>query len=573
MRTLVVCLIAASLIASPARAGSEGNKDAAAAAKTEAKNAAASKSKASEPAKDASAGTQPGSPIEIELQQLKNELEAQRALLQAQQDRMAALEEELREVHANTAAPASAATSGAPADPTTAAKEPGVAQDQEGLAKRVENVENKIKDFGPFRFSGDFRLRDEPFFGGPTNESQVRNRERYRLRFNVNAKLNESVSGGFSIASGDINDPISTNQTTTQFYTRKPFFIDKAFINYNPGYFKPLTLTGGKFAYNWYNTEMTWDKDLNPEGLGQTLGFDINTLVLKRFALVGFELPFAEVAGVSLNDKSIVQSAVYGGQVQTIWQFTSHVKFGAYSGFYNYHDADPIAFALATASLKNPQTPLVGALPLGGNSVQNSITTTTQTSVVTVNGTAISTGIKTITNAQFASKFGLFDSIARFDIDTNAARWPIIVQGDFVQNTEACANVGNILSAPKTTSTATFSESTNAPCNPHARRGYWLEARFGRTTFPGQVVEKGDWDFAYTRLFIEREAVMGAFNFSDIRQPSNVSQHRVEVFYQAYKNVQLAWTGLFGRPLVSASSPAPAEPLLKRLQFDIVYRF
>jgi hypothetical protein len=65
---------------------------------------------------------------------------------------------------------------------------------------------------------------------------------------------------------------------------------------------------------------------------------------------------------------------------------------------------------------------------------------------------------------------------------------------------------------------------------------------------------------------------MGAFNFSDLRQNSNVSQHRLEVFYQAHKNIQLEFTGLFGRPLNWGKSTAP-EPLLKRLQFDVIYKF
>jgi hypothetical protein len=61
--------------------------------------------------------------------------------------------------------------------------------------------------------------------------------------------------------------------------------VDRAFINYTPHQFKPLTLTGGKFAYPWYNTELTWAKDLNPEGVAQTLAFNLeSTPVLKRIA-------------------------------------------------------------------------------------------------------------------------------------------------------------------------------------------------------------------------------------------------------------------------------------------------
>jgi len=73
-------------------------------------------------------------------------------------------------------------------------------------------------------------------------------------------------------------------------------------------------------------------------------------------------------------------------------------------------------------------------------------------------------------------------------------------------------------------------------------------------------------------MFIEREAVLVAFNASDIRQNSNVSQHRVEAFYQAHKNIQLAFTGFFGRPL-NFNSTAQPENLLKRLQFDVIYKF
>jgi gas vesicle protein len=457
---------------------------------------------------------------------------------------------------------AAAQASSAAADANTTAT-----KTDQTLAKRVAGVENSLKKVGPFAFSGDFRLRDEPFFGGPSDQSQVRNRERFRLRFNANAKLNDDINGGFTLASGDINDPISTNQTTNQFYTRKALAIDKAFINYNPHQFKPLTLTGGKFAYPWYNTELTWDKDLNPEGVAQTLAFDLESVpVLKRIALVGFELPFSEVAGTTLTNKSIVQSAVYGGQLQTSWQLAGWLKLRAYSGFYNYHNADPIAFATTKANLKNPTTPLVGTLPLNATGLQNSVLTTTATGIVTVNGQPISTGVKTVANAQFASQFGLFDNIARFDVSTPHKRWPITLIGDYVQNTRACANVVNLQPVPANTSTSTFSQSLSAPCNSRERRAYWAESRFGRAQ------EKGDWQFAYTRMFIEREAVMSVFNASDIRQGSNVSQHRAEVFYQALNNVQLAFTGFLGRPL-NFGKTTPPEDILQRYQFDVIYKF
>jgi hypothetical protein len=292
------------------------------------------------------------------------------------------------------------------------------------------------------------------------------------------------------------------------------------------------------------------------------LGFKLDTPVLKKIAFVGFQLPFSEVAATFSTDKRIEQHITYGGQLQTSWQLGSRVTLGAFSGFYDFHGADAVAMALAHANTKNPQTPLTGLLPLGvGNPVQNSTYTTTATNVVTVGGTAYPTGVTTITNAQFASKFTLFDNIARLDIKTGNVRFPVAIVGDYVQNTGACGNLPNIAAAPKNTSTLTYKVALNAPCASNQRRGYWMEGRVGR------LQTKGDMQFGYTRMYIEREAVLGNFNYSDIRQGTNVTQHRFDAFYQFDRSVQLGFTALVGRPL------GTTEPWLTRLQFDTIYIF
>jgi hypothetical protein len=428
--------------------------------------------------------------------------------------------------------------------------------------ERIRNLERQIQGLGPISFSGDVRLRAEPFFGGPADESLERARARIRARFNTVANLGEQFRAGLSLATGDVNDPTSTNQNLTGFYTRKAIALDLAYVEFTPKAFKPLTLVGGKFRYPWYNTELTWDKDLNPEGAGETFAFNLNTPVLKRIALVGFQLPFAEMAGTASTDKRITQSITYGGQLQTSWQLAPRLRLSAYSGYYDFRGSDSIALALARASSRNPQTPFAGLLPLAsGNPVPNSTYTTTAATVVTVGGTAYPTGVTSITNAQFASKFGLFDNIARFDIDTGHPRVPLSLIGDYVQNTEACSNLADIRSVPTNTSTQTFKQTLNAPCNSHQRRGYWAEATVGR------LEKRGDLQFGYARIYIEREAVLGNFNYSEIRQGTNVSEHRFTAFYQIDKSVQLGFTALVGRPL------ATTEPWLSRLQFDTIYIF
>jgi Putative porin len=515
---------------------------------------------------------------------LRTEVERLEQLVREQQKRIEALEAERLDdkpakVETASSAPIAAGTGDSssvpleakmavPRTPLPAAAPPqqsqAIAQNvQAGSSdERIRNLERQIKGLGPISFSGDIRLRAEPIFGGPTDQSLDRMRGRVRARFNATADLGSQFRTGFSLASGDINDPTTTNQTLTGFYSRKAIALDQAFVEFTPKQFKPLTLTGGKFRYPWYNTELTWDKDLNPEGAAQTLAFRLNSPVLKRLALVGFELPFAEVAGTVANDKRIAQQITYGGQFQTSWQLAPRVSLSAYSGFYDFRGADVIALALARASSKNPQTPFTGVLPLAsGNPVQDSTYTTTATTVITIGGTAYPTGVTSISNAQFASKFALFDNIARLDVNTGNAKFPLSFIGDYVQNTEACGNLVNILRAPSNTSTQAFKQTVNAPCNSHQRRGYWAEGRIGR------LQEKGDVQFGYTHIFIEREAVLGNFNYSDIRQGTNVTQHRFDTFYQFDRNVQLGFTALVGRPL------ATTEPWLTRLQFDTIYIF
>ena len=115
--------------------------------------------------------------------------------------------------------------------------------------------------------------------------------------------------------------------------------------------------------------------------------------------------------------------------------------------------------------------------------------------------------------------------------------------------------------APANTASITYTQTKNFNCVSNQRRGYWAEARVGR------LQQKGDWQVGYTRIYIEREAVLSNFNYSDIRQGSNVTEHRIDGFYQFDRSVQLGAAALIGRPL------ATNEPWLTRLQFDAIYIF
>jgi hypothetical protein len=459
----------------------------------------------------------------LAVEQLRSLLSEQNHKLEVQQQKIETLELKLSE---KASAPAGTTHQASPPSIGTAAVPPPQNGELKNLDDRLTLVEtdfgaykkandSKVGRLGPFSFSGDARVRWEPFHGGgnPAATTPARNRYRIRLRFNAIAKFSDQISGGFSLASGDTNDPISTNQTLGLGFTRKPIAIDRAFVKYDPKWAHPLSVTAGKQAYSWYRTELTWDNDLNPEGVSETLSWNFKNPFLQRIAFVGFQGPVIEVSGGK-------DTFLYVGQFQSNFSLGSYVKFGTYIGYYNFQNADPLRAARAAGTV-------------GGSSNTNAASTT---------------------GSQYESKFGLFNAIGRLDFKTPSARFPVWVLFDYVQNTRACDNVVNIAVANRTA------------CDPSDNHGYWVEFQTGRTS------EKGDVNFGYAFIRLEREATLDAFNFSDLRAPTNIFNHRVIFNYQAYRNVQLGFTGLFGRPLVTATS-LTQENILKRLQFDVVYKF
>jgi Putative porin len=404
--------------------------------------------------------------------------------------------------------------------------------------KDIVGEKAEIKALGNLKMSGDLRLRYEPFWGGgPANgaASAFRNRERFRLRFNINTKIGQNFLVGFSLASGDLGDPVSTNSTETGFYTRKPIAIDKAFATFNPQSFKPLSVTVGKFGYTWQRTELTWDNDLNPEGATETLGWDWKNGFLSHFAVVAIETPIFEVSGGP-------DSYMTGGQVQAGFKLAPSTKFSANVAYYDFANADTIAQNQAQVPADGFATQ--GISNTGGGNFGFSAST-------------LSNNFGVINNKRvFASKYGVVDALARLDLNMNSKRLPIYALFDYIQNTEACDNLAAFVAAGVTPPT----------CDSHQRHGYWSEVRVG------QVKNKGDAYFAYTFMRIERDATLSAFDFSDVRIPTNVLEHRVEAYYQAFPHIQFGVTGLIGRQIVNAQSPN-LERWLKRWQFDTIFSF
>jgi hypothetical protein len=386
-------------------------------------------------------------------------------------------------------------------------------------AAHAKSSDAKLRQLGNFTFSGDARVRYEPFFqeGAPD-----RHRERIRLRFNVNAKISDEFNGGFSIATGSLDDPVSTNQSFTQFFNRKNFNLDKAFITYRPKFAKPVKLDAGKFAYPWYRTSMTFDNDVNPEGFAQTLSFDMESSAFRNFTVVGFQLPINEVSGGP-------DSFVIGGQIQTHFGLGSKARLSLYGAGVNMLRMDPVG----VASAGRVTGIFVGSLPNSNTLKRNA------------NGAV--TG--------YAYKFAYLDTILKLDLDTST-RFPTSIFFNFVNNVRG----------------------------PRERSGYWAEATVGKQR------QAKDWQFAYGFIRIEKDAVVSAFNESDIRSATNVLDHKLQAGYMFHGSVQgqfTAWIGKLANPqdnpelvpigvrsaCLGSDLSNCRDPYLKRMQFDVIFKF
>jgi len=418
--------------------------------------------------------------------------------------------------------------------------------------KRVARVEDTL---GRFRFSGDVRVRYENFF---QDGVQTRNRERIRLRFGFLGKLNEDFSAGIFLATGawsngapSFTDPVSTNETLTGFFERKAVGFDRGWITFNPQNHKWLELTGGKWAYTWIRTPMTFDSDLNPEGFSEKASFNLNHSVFKKVTFQAMQILFNEANSSSFPgfDDSYAAGFAFNTRLQLGKRVTMTPSFS----LLDWHNEDVIAQAAS------PATPLVGSAAtrvINANAMTNA---TRNCGAVAVPNPECRAG--GAAHREFVSKFKYADFILDTNIKTPWARWPIRLLGEYEKNLDA------------------VNESPTASGKQDS--AYWLEASIGQTR------NKNDFQFGYSFGHMEQDAFLSQFGDSDFRAETNVVQHRLYANWKVRNNTILSYTLFVGRTLdcrlqnaakpsavtCDASTPGNLDPWLKRMQFDVVYSF
>jgi hypothetical protein len=166
------------------------------------------------------------------------------------------------------------------AQPTVAAvKEPEPAAPAEAqttptVEQRLAKVEGQVLKIGPVRLSGDFRLRFDGTFRSPTEPpdpplDHIQNaRARYRFRLNLDTDLYPNLSFHAQLATGPLNNQLSTNQDFTSMTVRAPFSLSEAWIEYRPT--KSWQLQGGRVVDIFAdNSRFLFDDDLRFNGFNE----------------------------------------------------------------------------------------------------------------------------------------------------------------------------------------------------------------------------------------------------------------------------------------------------------------
>jgi hypothetical protein len=531
-----------------------------------------------------------------EVIQLLREQQRELETLRQQISEQARTIEELRQrvekgeqtTQTKTAGPTTASSSSPPNDDKAQQK------DQDERLARVEAQAKKTTDaiskqLGSITFNGDLRLRYESFYGqlnsqtnasNPAilgNELSSRQRFRFRARFGMKGQIGDTVEWGLRFASGNLADPISTNQSFTDFFNRKAFELDQAYIAWTPKISegsKVLRFQAGKFEMPWTKTELTFDSDLNVEGFSESYRLNFKNRPVENISFMAWQLPFLERnSGFVRNANGTVNVdetrragrdlALYGGQIQAgfkLGQDSSLTLSLADQYFSGTQFITPIQ--LFGSNLLIPVT-----ITIPATSTSPAQTVTTQVSIpreFLVSGVnlGVSTASNNATNrdGRLSSGFNLVDVIARLNLWTKS-KVPVMMILDYVRNTQTHPV---LLAGPG-------GSNLSQPNNENS--GYWAEIQLGKNK------ARGDWLLGYTLIRIEKDAVLTPFNYSDTVQQSDVRAHRVVFNYMVDPRVTFSFTGVFSqRPngLSGVFGNTPARSLNRattRLQFDTIFKF
>jgi hypothetical protein len=170
------------------------------------------------------------------------------------------------------------------------------------------------------------------------NTTEDRQRFRVRARLGFTADMTESISAGLRLASGNLSNPVSTNQTLGNDFNKVDLTIDRAWLDFHPN--SALSVWGGRMPSPWQSTQLVWDEDLNFDGVAARYRHAWSER-LRQFGTVGafalentdFDYPSNSLFKESSRDKWL-----FGLQTGIEWDFSERLQARAAASWYEFVD-------------------------------------------------------------------------------------------------------------------------------------------------------------------------------------------------------------------------------------------
>ncbi len=415
-------------------------------------------------------------------------------------------------------------------------------------ASRLEAIKAKLPRWldmvTPF---GDLRLRTEGFY-----QSELPARMRFRVRARLGATFapSDEVSATVRLATGNPNDPISSNQTLDGTFTRKSINFDWGYLTFKPGRrigSEPgwLTVTAGKFGINAYRpSELVWDDDVSPEGATETMTLlDHRDGFVRGLRVSGFQWILDEIADGT-------DPWIPGGRILLETAPSSASSWTVAIADYDYQHIDAVARKFLNPFADPPTDSKA-------NSSFNSQLANSNSVVRDANGTILG----------YKSGFNVLNVSTALDAaDPVGVHLPAGIFGDLAYNTLADGrNLGLYVGAGV--------------------------GRAGTDWYRDTLRNPGDWGVSYTYAWVEKNSVVSILAFSDINEFStpaatgtsratqkgatNLMAHIVRLDYVLLPNLQLTAKAYVENVLERKISNAAltGNPTLVRTQLDAMLRF
>ena len=180
------------------------------------------------------------------------------------------------------------------------------------------------------KFNGDLRLRYDGIYNSDPSFND-RDRYRYRLRIGATAMLTDHFETGLRLMSGEnakggysTGDPISGNASFQDNASKKLVYLDLAYMKWSPINTPDWSgsFTGGKMENPFVFSDMIFDPDYTPEGLGEQFAFALDDQNSFKFNFGEFVL---DESSTSSKDPFLLGAQV---RLDSIWSPKWQSSFG-----------------------------------------------------------------------------------------------------------------------------------------------------------------------------------------------------------------------------------------------------